>query len=283
MRSFTGPAGFPITVHELTPATGDAAGTPTLLVHATGFHGRVWHPVAAHLSGFDCWAPDLRGHGDSPVASGHDFAWDGFADDVLAVLDQLGLDSPLGVGHSKGGAALLLAEQRRPGTFRGLWCWEPVVFPPAPDGSAGSPDSPLTAGARNRRQRFDSYEAAVANFAAKPPMQSFAPEAVAAYVHGGFAADDSGVRLKCRPEDEARVYQMGGRHGAWDLLPKVRCPVLVARGAVGPGHSPAGFVADIAGRLPAGRLEVHEDLGHFGPMEDPGRIADSIRAFAASL
>jgi hypothetical protein len=36
-------------------------------------------------------------------------------------------------------------------------------------------------------------------------------------------------------------------------------------------------------RLANGRIEIHDDLGHFGPLEDPDRVAASIQAFAASL
>ncbi|CAN5693366.1 hypothetical protein BH24ACT3_BH24ACT3_07960 [soil metagenome] len=199
---------------------------------------------------------------------------------MLAIIDALELDRPVAAGHSKGGAALLLAEQRRPGTFRALYCYEPVVFPPEATPMGGTEDSPLAAGAERRRERFESFEAALANYASKPPFDQLHPDALRAYVEGGFAEEPDGtVRLKCRPADEAQVYRMGSRHGAFADLPAVRCPVTVARGAVGPG-GPAAFAAAMVDVLPNGRLECHDDLGHFGPLEDPVAIAAAIQRVA---
>ncbi len=84
---------------------------------------------SASADRFRCWGLDLRGHGRSDRPSDGDFAWSGFATDVLTVVDHLGLVRPFGFGHSCGGAAVLLAEQARPGLFRSLYCFEPVVMP----------------------------------------------------------------------------------------------------------------------------------------------------------
>lgn len=258
-------------VHDL---GGD--GPPLLACHATGFHGRVWAPVVAHLRGWHVWAPDLRGHGDTPAPADRDFAWDGFADDVLATVDELGLEQPMGVGHSKGGAALVLAEVRRPGTFRSLYLYEPVIFPPLADETpVAAEDHPLAAGALRRREVFGSVEDAIANYASKPPMSSFDPGALRAYVEGGFAPDPEGIRLKCRPGDESEVYRMGGAHDAWSHLGELTVPVTVARGAAIP-WGPSAVVDAIVDRIPTGRVEPFEQLGHFGPLEQPAVIAASI-------
>ncbi|MCU1354030.1 MAG: putative hydrolase or acyltransferase of alpha/beta superfamily [Acidimicrobiales bacterium] len=269
--------GIELTVHDL-----GGSGHDALLCHATGFHGLIWRPLAAHLHGLRCFAPDLRGHGASITPPGQAFAWDRFADDVLACVDGLELDRPIGIGHSKGGAALLLAEQRRPGTFAGLWLYEPVVFPTGPR-PFGDGENPLAAGARRRRATFDSAASALENFASKPPMAAFDPDARAAYVEHGFAPNPDGtVTLRCRPEDEAAIYEMGGQHHAFDHLGEIMCPVVVARGRTDePGP---GMVADVvADALPHGRLEAHDDLNHFGPMIDPVGLAASIDRFTAGI
>jgi pimeloyl-ACP methyl ester carboxylesterase len=263
-----------LAVHDL--GTGSADGEPVLLAHATGFHGCVWQPLASHLHHRHAYAPDLRGHGDSTSPADGNFAWDGFADDVLAVVDALDLQGVDAIGHSKGGAALLLAEQRRPTTFRSLYLYEPVVIPPHIAAMAPGAN-PLSEGARRRRAVFPSRDAAFDNFAGKPPFDVLDPAALRAYVDHGFEDQPDGtVRLKCAPEHEAEVYQMGSRHGAYDHLASVACPVTIARGGDNTGFGPAAFADVIAQALPHGRLEVFDDLGHFGPLERPAEVAAAI-------
>ena len=251
-------------------------GPPLLFAHATGFCAAVWGPVAHHLSERHCWALDFRCHGRSGRPDNDDLAWRGTGDDVLAVVDELGLAGSDGVGHSMGGAALLLAEQRRPGTFAHLWAFEPVVIPPGV-----LPDDPkansLATGAARRRDTFPSAQAAFDNFASKPPLNTFTPEALSAYVDGGFETEaDGSVRLRCRPADESRFYLMGGQHDAYDHLAEVHCPVTIVRGAEDFG--PYMFAPAIVERLPHGRLIDEPSLSHFGPMDNPELIADLIRA-----
>ncbi len=254
-------------------------GPPVLLAHATGFHGKVWEPLAAHLQGLHRYSFDERGHGDSLAPPDFPFDWTGFADDAVAVLDGFGLDRPYGVGHSAGGAALLLAEAARPGTFRALYVFEPVVMPF--DGQPAPHDNPLSEGALRRREVFPSRDEAYANFASKLPFSVLAPAALRAYVDHGFAdTDDGQVRLKCRPADESQMYRMGSAHDAYSKFPEIQCPVVVACGETSEAFGPA-LIELQAARLPHARTEVLPGLGHFGPLQDPAAVAGSIlKAFA---
>lgn len=253
-------------------------GPDLLLAHATGFHGLVWSPVVAHLTGrFRCVSFDERGHGRSGRPPDGDFSWHAFGRDALTVVDALGLDRPFAVGHSCGGALLVLAEQARPGSFRALWCYEPIVFPLAaplpPD-----PGSPLAVGARRRRSAFMSRDEAYASYSSRRFFAQVDPVALHAYVDHGFVdGDDGQVHLRCRPEDEAATFAHGSSHDAWNRLGEVRCPVTVAAGATTDAIDPVAAAA-IAERLPAGRVEVFDGLGHLGPLEDPRRAAAAIAA-----
>ena len=277
-RSVPSTDGVVVALHDL---GGD--GPPVLLAHPTGFLGLTWAPLAAQLAPVaHSWALDFRGHGDATAPASGDYAWEGMADDVLAVVDDLvgaGAAGPglRAAGHSMGGAALLMAEQRRPGTFGALWLYEPIV----PPWSAGGPPpgtNRMAEVARRRRPWFPGRAAAYDNFKDKPPLSSLAPAALAAYVdHGLRERDGDGtVELKCQPETEARVFDGARGHGTYDRLGAVACPVTVAVG--GDDSPPATFGPAVAAALPHGRLERHAGLGHFGPMQDPEALAPAVLA-----
>ncbi len=278
MRSVASTDGVTLAVHEL-----GGAGRPTLLSHATGLHGAVWEPLARALDpGFECWAVDFRAHGASTVPPGSALPWSAMAEDVLAVVDDLDVapGALLGIGHSMGGAALLLAEQARPGTFGGLWVFEPIV-PPAGALPSSSGDNHMAESALRRRPRFPSTTDALANYASKPPFDVARADALHAYVRHGFVAgEDGAAHLACRPEDEAEVFRRAGDHRAYEHLDEVGCPVVVACG--GEPVGPAAFASAVAEALPHGRLEPHPHLSHFGPLEAPAELAVSIRAFDAA-
>jgi pimeloyl-ACP methyl ester carboxylesterase len=266
--------GLAIAAHDL-----GGRGAPLVMVHAAGLHGMVLGPLARQLAtDFHCVALDGRGHGDSPLPPGHRLDWYGLAADVLAVVDGLSLDRPYGFGHSSGGTALLMAEQARPGTFAAIYCFEPVIV--AADPPLGrDDDSWLASRARRRRSTFASRQDACRHYASKPPLAGLAPEVLQAYVDHGFEdAGDDGVRLKCDPEDEATIYEMATAHDAYARLAEVACPVTVACGAETDACTPerARLVLD---RLPRGRGEVLDHVGHLGPLERPGPVARSVRRF----
>lgn len=278
MRQVPTSDGLTLTVHEQ-----GGSGRPTLLCHANGFHGAVWEPLSKALGeGFERWAIDFRAHGRSTTSPDHVLGWTQFGADVLAAVDGLGLPAGevLGVGHSMGGAALLIAEQARPGTFAGLWLYEPIT-PPGPSPEGDGPNH-LAEGARRRRSSFPSLADALANFASKPPFDALRADALHAYVRHGFVAgEDGAVHIACRPADEAAIYRSAGAHRSFERLGAVQCPAVVACGRSEPG--PALFAPAVADALPHGRLERLEPLGHFGPLEAPGLCAESVRAFAADL
>jgi pimeloyl-ACP methyl ester carboxylesterase len=255
-------------------------GPDLLLVHATGFCAGVLAPMARHLTAnFHCWGIDLRAHGRSDSPADGDFRWSGFATDVLAAIDHLGLDRPYGFGHSCGGASVLLAEERRPGAFRSLYCYEPVVFPGPPPELEGNG---MSDAARRRRETFPSPTDAFLNFSSKPPFDDLDPDALQAYVDYGFEtvpAEEGGdretIRLLCRREDEAEVYAHAASHDAYSRLGEIGCHVRLTSGEH-TGSPASSFLQANAERIPASTVEVMTGIGHFGPLQRPDRVAESI-------
>ena len=269
---------------EPAPSPGPVSGRPLLLTHGSGLNGRSWAPVGELLGRRHLLplALDLRGHGASGRSPGGSYDWGLFAGDVLAVVDQLGLGrgDVLAAGHSAGATALLLAEARRPGTFAALWLWEPVLTTPGSD-LRQVRSRELADRARRRRARFASLEEARSHFSGRGMFAHFDAAAMEGFLSAAFvrASGSEAYLLACDPEDEARTFEASGTHDAWGCLGEVHCPVRVLGGALSVAVSPAE-VAAIAGRLPAGEAVVMAGLGHFGPFESPGEIADDISAWA---
>lgn len=270
--------GVQVAIHDL-----GGTGRPLLFSHATGFHGHCYVPVAQALGArFHSFALDYRGHGETDAPPDWQVEWERYGDDALAAARAVAPDGGLlAFGHSMGGAGLLMAAHRAPELFDLIVAFEPIVFPP-PDPTLPRPDSGLVAGARRRRSRFDSVDQAIENYASKPPLGAFTPEALRWYVERGTVADGDGIRLRCDPEHEARTFESGGDHRTWSILPEITTPVVVVAGRVdGPG--PGAIAEGIAQQLPNSRYLQLDELDHFGPMTHPDRTAALIAEFVASL
>lgn len=92
---------------------GDPAAPPMVLLHALGERGSDWAPVMpAFAERYRVYAPDLRGHGDSDWPGTYSFQL--MRDDVIGLLDHLGLRRVVLVGHSMGASAAYLVTIARP-------------------------------------------------------------------------------------------------------------------------------------------------------------------------
>jgi pimeloyl-ACP methyl ester carboxylesterase len=263
----------------------DPAAPGILFSHATGFHGRVWEPMAERLSDrYRCFALDYRGHGLSELPPGVSLVWSGLGRDAVAVLDSDLIDPARawhGVGHSMGGAALAQAASQRPGAFGSLWLYEPIIVEP---GRLPQPDgpNPMAEGAARRRASFPSFDAALENFASKPPLNELHPDALRCYVMGGFAQlSDGSVTLRCRPLTEAAVFQGAFDNGAWAASASLEFPIAVVAGR-DESFGPVAFAGPLVHHLPRATLVERRHLGHFGPLENPTTMAADVAAWIES-
>lgn len=267
-----GPDGAPLALRHL-----GGEGPALLMSHATGLHGHVWAPMAAHLSSWSCHAVDLRGHGLSPVPASDDLAWDGMGRDAALVADHLG-PGLVGVGHSAGATALLMAAAAHPERFELLVLFEPALrlgpdpVPPALTGGQRA----LVERTTRRRAVFSSRAEALATFARKPPFDTVTAAALHAYVEHGFAdTDDGQVTLRCLPEVEAQVFARAHGHDLARRLHEVTCPVVVVRGDESAPHQIAA--SDALGEVFGRPTLVLDGADHFGPLSQPSRVARIVR------
>ena len=94
---------------------GPEGGEPVVLLHGWPQHWWIWRGVIPPLveAGYRCICPDLRGHGWSDAPS-DGYEKEQFASDILALLDELGIERFKMVGHDWGAFAGQLMALRAP-------------------------------------------------------------------------------------------------------------------------------------------------------------------------
>ena len=111
----TSPDGIPIRYHAA------GKGDPALVfVHCGGCERSFWDGQVAHFAAkHRAVALDLAGHGQSGGGR-KDWTMPAFGQDVVSVVEALGLKRVVLIGHSLGGPAVLEAARRVPGRVAGL-------------------------------------------------------------------------------------------------------------------------------------------------------------------
>jgi pimeloyl-ACP methyl ester carboxylesterase len=258
-------------------------GPPALLHHANGFCAAVWGPVADRLRHrFRVFAMDARGHGGSskptdPAA----YHWSNFGLDALGVAEVLSeRHGPLalGLGHSFGGTALVLAAIERPALFERLVLLDPIILPSDPEMRAriGRGNS-LAEGARRRRSIWESRSSVLDSWADRDTFAGWKRRALELYVGFGFAERPDGrVELCCPREAEAAIFDQNGSVDVMGLLPRLETPTLVLWARR--GDFPREHFEQLAARMPRGLLR-EADTGHFVPMEAPAFVAEQVLDF----
>jgi len=263
--------GAELAVHDF-----GAGGPVALITHGTGLCAAMAAPLVSGLAGeFHALALDTRAHGLSPSPPNGDVGRARLATDVLEAVAALGAPGEtIGIGHSSGAHSLLAAESRRPGTFRMLLCYEPMV---AANREAASADTQKLLDAAlqrtlRRRAHFASRAEARAHFAGRGTFANLDEEALAGFIAEGLEDDpEGGVRLACSPQDEAAIYASGVDYDEADLA-VIPCPVRFAYGARNAEHGGAS-VRQLASRIRDASVTELAGIGHFGPFEDPALFA----------
>lgn len=186
-----------------------------LLVHGVAAHARWWDhliaPLAAHAS---VAVPDLSGHGDSDHLE--TYSGDQWADELAALIAEVGHDDAIVVGHSMGGRIGAILAGRDPYVVRSL-----VLL----DSNFRRPEDVHARRYRARAtRRFPSWEEAREAFRLFPPETRADPALLDHVASASIGEHANGWGLKYDPG----VF--GSMSDAYieECLRALRCPLTFA-------------------------------------------------------
>ncbi len=103
---------------------------PLIMLHGLTANGACWTSLAHALEEeYDVIMPDARGHGKSSVPN-YGYRYEDHANDVLGIIETLGLPPPILIGHSMGGMIAAVVASRNPKLLRGLILADPTFLIP---------------------------------------------------------------------------------------------------------------------------------------------------------
>lgn len=250
--------------------------TPVLIVHGLSYFSYDWIDHAARIATErEVVAIDMRGFGQSSCSPARDYKLEAMSGDVVAVLDALGWDRAVLMGHSFGGRVCLATAGWHPKRAAGL-----ILVDFAPDVAA--------AGRRNTAERIGG----------QPDVFASVDEALA---YDGYAGEPAGSARRARTEaflqrtergfvlrrdlafrDSFRRAREAGQSPPvpaylWPMLSNFSEPCLVIRAARSDMFAPETLekVREINPRAQVMELEGSHDLAG----SNPTGLASAVRAF----
>ncbi|MCX5185718.1 alpha/beta fold hydrolase [Streptomyces sp. NBC_00268] len=257
----------PFLAYEDKGGAADAAALPLVLIHGHPFDHTMWTPqIAAFSARRRVIAPDLRGYGASVVVPGVT-PLATFAEDIAALLDDLGVDRFVLAGLSMGGQIAMECYRLFPERIRGLVLAD--TFP-----SAETPEG--------RKAR-----AAMADRLLREGMAGYADEVlykmVAPYADAEVAAHVRRMMTATPPEGAAAALRgRAERPDYRDLLTRVTVPALVVVGA-DDEYTPVLDAEAMHAALPHSTLRVIASAAHLPNLERPEEFNGALADFLDTL
>ena len=181
------------------------AGSPVIFLHGFPEHWRAFAPIMETLSDqFQCIAPDQRGYGfsDRPLST-QSYSIDCLADDIAALMDQMGLAKAYIVAHDWGGLVAWHFASRHAALLDRL-----IIFnAPHPYCLQHALNTdPAQRLASNYSARFSKKDAHIEISARTPESlwQSF------------FGADERAGKMS--PAQKAAILEAWDQEGAWPAM-----------------------------------------------------------------
>lgn len=249
-------------------------GIPAHFYHANGFPLGVYKPLLDSLSQrFALHGLKNRATWQGIGEPGRGINWATYADDLIQYLEQHRSEPVVGIGHSMGAIATLIAAQRRPDLFRALVLIEPSMLKPSQAVAVNMLPmtlkrhiEPIRSALRKTRQ-WESFQAFQENYQQKRAFSRFEADHLDVLLrHVVVPSGEGGVKLGFPATWEAWNYAH-----ALNVMPiaaKVKLPTVVIRG------KPSVFFSEQMWRkwqrlAPDGVFLENTDYGHLLPMEAP--------------
>ncbi len=238
------------------------AGKPTLvLLHYFAGSGLSWQPMMAGLAAAHCFAPDLRGFGQS-AAHATSYQLADYVSDLEELVASLKLARFTLVGHSMGGKiALAYAAQQPPGLER------LVLVAPSPP----SPE-PIPDGERARLLTTHGQREAAEQTLAKIIAQSLPTTSQAQAVADNLRSDPAAWRT---------WLQQGSREDIAASVGTISIPTLVVSGDEDETIPRLLIEREVMPHLSNGRLVRVAGSSHLLPLEAPIALGNLISTFLA--
>lgn len=246
-----------VEVHAVVSGRADAPAV--VLSNSLGSTHRMWDAQLADLEQrFRVVRYDTRGHGASPAPDGP-YGIDDLADDLVALLDRLGIAKAHLVGLSLGGMTVMRVAIRNPERVQrlALLCTG-AQLPPA---SAWTERAALV-----RAQGSASVAAAVVQRWFTPAYLEANPGVRSAYEQMIAATSAEGYAACCEAIAELDLREQ---------LSTITAPTLAIAGADDPATPPAKL-EEIVARIPGARLLTVPQAAHLANAEQPATITPAL-------
>lgn len=245
-------------------------GLSLLLIHGFPLSRGMWAPQIEALSGeFRIIAPDLRGFGESD-APPPPYSMSLFADDMIGLLDHLGIDRAVVCGMSMGGYVLMNMLDRYPERVKAA-CF--MVTRGGADDAAGKERRLTLAGevlAKGTQIVSDAFSKVLFSARAGEGRMELAGEV---------------CRLMAQSSPQGLAGGLLAMRERPDFTPRlagVKVPALVI-GAEFDQAIPPQESRLLAENLPDARLVIVPDAGHMAGMENPVVVNRELYRFLAAL
>jgi len=263
-------------------------GTVVHFAHANAYPIRTYQPfLSQFVQHFH-----MIGMHQRPMWEGEDAEsfsdWGVLADDLILFLESQSITKVIGMGHSMGGIATLLASVKRPDLFRKIVLIDPVILPQQVyDMQKDKPldqlkqFNPMYQQASRRRDHWSNADEAKAYFESKAFFQRFAPSSQEAYLAHGIRETESGYTLSYSREWEAMIYATATN--PWSALSMIKHPCMIIRGEhsdVMRSDTEWQAVKDVATSAVCRQID---GTGHLIPQEIPEILSLSIIDFFTDL